>query len=132
MKTLRIDLADRSYDILIGRSLLASVGDFIPPTARVQRAVIISNPIVNGLYGSRVQSGLTQSGIEAEMFEVPDGEAHKSFQQAQSLYDRLIEGRYDRSTLVIALGGGVIGDLTGFVAATYQRGVPFLQVPTTL
>jgi len=132
MKTLRIDLADRSYDILIGRSLLTNVGDYIPPAARVQRAVIISNPVVHGLYGAKVLSGLASSEIETEVFEVPDGESHKSFEQAQSLYDRLIEGRYDRSTLVIALGGGVIGDLTGFVAATYQRGVPFLQVPTTL
>lgn len=132
MRTLRIDLADRSYDILIGRNLLAGVGQFIPESIQARRAVIVSNPSVYKLYGAAVSAGLASHALQTHVVEIPEGEIHKTLKSAEHLYDRLIEERCDRQTLLVALGGGVIGDLTGFVAATYQRGVPYIQIPTTL
>ncbi len=130
MKRLRIDLGDRSYDILIGRGLLPRLVEFLPE--RPRRAVIVTNPEINRLYGGPVRQSLESTGIEWGCVEIPEGEAHKTLEDANRVYDYLLEGQYDRKTLLIALGGGVIGDLTGFVAATYQRGVPYVQVPTTL
>ncbi len=132
MRTLRIDLADRSYDILIGRNLLARAGEFIPESTPARRAVIVSNPAVHKLYGAVVATGLETHGLQTHTVEIPEGETHKTLKSAELLYDRLVEERCDRRTLLVALGGGVIGDLTGFVAATYQRGVPYIQIPTTL
>ncbi len=130
MKRLRIDLDDRSYDILIGRGLLSRLAEFIPE--RPSRAVVVTNPEINRLYGDKVRQSLESFGIDFSFVEIPEGEAHKTLDDANRVYDHLLEGNFDRKTLMIALGGGVIGDLTGFVAATYQRGVPYVQVPTTL
>ncbi len=130
MKRLRIDLDDRSYNILIGRGLLTRLAEFIPEHPR--RAVIVTNPEIKRLYGEPVGQSLDSVGIDFTCVEIPEGEAHKTLEDANRIYDHLLQGRYDRKTLLIALGGGVIGDLTGFVAATYQRGVPYVQVPTTL
>lgn len=130
MKRLRIDLGDRSYDILIGRGLLPRLAEFIPE--RPRRVVVVTNPEINRLYGASVRKSLEDSGIESGFVEIPEGESHKTLADANRVYDFLLQGHYDRKTLLIALGGGVIGDLTGFVAATYQRGVPYIQVPTTL
>ncbi len=132
MRTLRIDLADRSYDILIGRNLLARAGEFIPESIQARRAVIVSNPSVHQLYGAVVATGLEAHGLQTHAMEIPEGETHKTLKSAEILYDRLVEERCDRRTLLVALGGGVIGDLAGFVAATYQRGIPYIQIPTTL
>jgi len=132
MKKLRIDLADRSYDILIGRNLLPSVGDYLVHRERTRRALVVTNPVINKLYGKRLSEGLQNAGLEMECVEIPEGETHKTLQDAQTVYDHLIQNQYDRSTLLVALGGGVIGDLTGFIAATFLRGIPYIQVPTTL
>ncbi len=132
MKKLRIDLADRSYDILIGRNLLPRVGDHLVHRERTRRALVVTNPVVNKLYGKVLSEGLQSAGLEIECAEIPEGETHKTLQDAQTVYDHLIENQYDRNTLLVALGGGVIGDLTGFIAATFMRGVPYIQVPTTL
>ena len=132
MRTLRIDLADRSYDILIGRNLLAGVAEFIPESTPARRAVIVSNPSVNKLYGAAVVAGLESHALQTHVVEIPEGETHKTLKSAELLYDRLVDEQCDRQTLLVALGGGVIGDLTGFVAATYQRGIPYIQIPTTL
>lgn len=130
MKRLNIDLGERSYEILIGRGLLEHTGDYLPAGLNPSRIIVITHPSINRLYGDRLISGL--SGHSPEVIEVPEGEASKSISQAEKLYDRLLELRCDRKTVLIALGGGVIGDLTGFIAATYQRGIPFVQIPTTL
>ena len=130
MKRLRINLDDRSYDILIGRGLLSRLAEFIPE--RPGRAVIVTNPEINRLYGGKVCQSLKSVGIDFSTVEIPEGEAHKTLDDANRVYDHLLAENYDRKTLMIALGGGVIGDLTGFVASTFQRGVPYLQVPTTL
>lgn len=130
MKQLRIDLGDRSYDILIGRGLLDQLSGFIPEPPR--RAVVVTNPEINRLYGAPVKASLSAGGTEVGLVEIPEGEDHKTLAYANRVYDFLLEGHYDRKTLLVALGGGVIGDLTGFAAATYQRGIPYIQVPTTL
>lgn len=132
MKKLRIDLADRSYDILIGRNLLPRVGEYLPNQKRIRRALVVTNPVVNKLFGKTLSEGLQSTGLEIECVEIPEGETHKTLQDAQTVYDHLIENQYDRNTLLVALGGGVIGDMTGFIAATFLRGVPYIQVPTTL
>lgn len=132
MKKLRIDLADRSYDILIGRDLLPRVGDHLVRQERTRRALVVTNPAVNKLYGKILSEGLQNAGLGIECVEIPEGETHKTLQDAQTVYDHLIQNQYDRNTLLVALGGGVIGDMTGFIAATFLRGVPYIQVPTTL
>ncbi len=132
MKKLRIDLADRSYDILIGRNLLPRLGDHLSHLPSARRALIVTNPAVKKLYGEVVSEGLQTAGLAVKCAEIPEGEKHKTLQDAQTVYDHLIENQYDRNTLLVALGGGVIGDLTGFIAATFLRGVPYIQLPTTL
>ncbi|CAI2719541.1 3-dehydroquinate synthase [Nitrospina watsonii] len=132
MKVLRIDLADRSYDILIGQNLFKALADHVPALSGLRRAVLVTHPSLHHLYGGALEAGLRQAGMESRTVEIPEGEAHKTLASAGLVYDHLMQHAYDRNTLMVALGGGVIGDLTGFVAATYQRGVPFLQVPTTL
>jgi 3-dehydroquinate synthase len=130
MKTLKINLADRSYHIIIGRGLLSRIHEFLPVPSK--RAVVVTNPKIRELYGSALLQALEKNGIESAVVEIPEGETFKTLKEAETLYDHLTATRCDRNTLMVALGGGVIGDLTGFVAATYQRGVPYLQVPTTL
>ena len=132
MKKLRIDLADRSYDILIGRNLLPHVGEHLVHPKQTRRVLVVTNPVINKLYGAVLSEGLQSAGLKVEYTEIPEGEAHKTLQDAQTVYDHLIENQYDRNTLLVALGGGVIGDLTGFIAATFLRGVPYIQIPTTL
>jgi len=132
MKVLRIDLADRSYDILIGRNLFNTLGDRVPGLSGLRRAVIVTHPSIASLYGETLAGGLKSAGLDSRTVEIPEGETHKTMASAEVVYDHLMKNACDRDTLMVALGGGVIGDLTGFVAATYQRGVPYLQVPTTL
>lgn len=132
MKTVRVELGDRSYDIVIEAGLISKIGGCLKAMGFSGRAAIITNPVVDGLYGGAVKKSLEQAGLNPVVFIVPDGEEHKSLSEAGSLYDRMIDARMERSSPVIALGGGVIGDLSGFVAATYLRGVPYIQVPTTL
>ncbi|HSO06772.1 MAG TPA: 3-dehydroquinate synthase [Pelomicrobium sp.] len=131
MQTLTVDLGARSYPIHVGRDLLAQgrlIGQHLPRP----RAAIVTNDVVASLYLDRLRAGLAEAGVDAISIVIPDGEAHKDWPTLNSIFDALLENRCERSTSVIALGGGVVGDLAGFAAATYQRGVPFVQVPTTL
>lgn len=121
------------YPILIGRGFVARVGEICRDVLKpFSRAVIVTNPRVGALYAAQVISSLNENGIETSLVKVPDGEAYKTLESASTLYDRLIQARCDRQTPILALGGGVIGDLAGFVAATFLRGVPFVQLPTSL
>ncbi len=131
MTTLTVALAERSYPIHIGAGLLACAGELLPapPPAR---AIIVTNPIVAAHHLAPLQAALSRSGIRCDVVVVPDGEAHKDWATLYDVHTRLLELGAERSTLLVALGGGVIGDLAGFAAATYQRGMPLLQVPTTL
>ena len=132
METINVDLGERSYPIYIGSKILGSFGERLKAFNKSKRAVIVTNPTVAGLYLGVVQSSLSSSGIDAKVIEIPDGEEYKSLEWAGMIYDQLIEFEMDRNSPLIALGGGVIGDITGFVAATYMRGIPYVQVPTTL
>ncbi|MDD3650431.1 3-dehydroquinate synthase [Immundisolibacter sp.] len=129
MRTLRLDLADRSYGIHIGPGLLDQA-DLYRPHIRGRRVVVISDRQVAGLYGERVCAALAD--YQPLLLQFEPGEASKTLETYAVLADALIEGRFDRRVTLVALGGGVVGDMTGFLAATYQRGVDFIQVPTTL
>ncbi len=127
-----VSLADRSYSILIGADLFTGVGSELSRLNFPQRIAIISNPTVDELYGEVLRDSLGNSGFSVLQFNLPDGEEYKSFATLQLIYDFLIENNFDRGCGLIALGGGVVGDIAGFAAATFLRGIPFVQVPTTL
>ncbi len=131
MRSLIVGLGSRSYPIHIGRGLLARA-DLVAAHLPAPRAVVISNDVVAPLYLARLVEALRSAGVTCGELVLPDGEQHKDRATLESIYDFLLACRAERSSALIALGGGVIGDLAGFAAATYQRGVPFVQVPTTL
>ncbi|MBV5287756.1 MAG: 3-dehydroquinate synthase [Methyloversatilis discipulorum] len=131
MRSLNVALDERAYDIHIGRGLIDR-GDLFASVLKRKRAVVISNEIVAPLYAARVLDALDSVGVAHQLVVLPDGEAHKDWTTLNLIFDALLGARVERSTTLIALGGGVIGDMVGFAAATYQRGVPFIQVPTTL
>ena len=131
MQTLTVALADRSYPIHIGSGLL-NRPELILPHLKIPQAAIVTNTTVGPLYLDRVQSALTQAGVKIVPILLPDGEVYKNGESLNHIYDALLQNRMERKATLIALGGGVIGDLTGFAAATYLRGVPFIQIPTTL
>jgi 3-dehydroquinate synthase len=121
-----------TYPIHIGRGLLERVGALIRAALPVQLVALVSNPVVGPLYQERVRYALQEAGIEPLVCSMPDGEAHKTLDTLASLYSQFVAGGLDRSAAVLALGGGVTCDVAGFAAATYMRGVPVIQVPTTL
>ena len=131
MRRLSLALGDRSYPILIGCGLLDQT-ELILPFLRTPNVALISNTTVAPLYLDLMLNGLKHHGVAVTPILLPDGEAHKTWESLNLIYDALLATRCDRSTTIVALGGGVIGDLAGFAAATYQRGVPFVQIPTTL
>lgn len=131
MKTLEVKLGDRSYPIHIGQGLLAQAELILPYLKRKQVAVV-TNTTVAPLYLERLSEPLRSRGVDVISIILPDGEAYKNSETLNLIYDALLQHRAERSTTLIALGGGVIGDLTGYAAATYLRGVPFIQIPTTL
>ncbi|MEY4561726.1 MAG: hypothetical protein RLZZ618_1003 [Pseudomonadota bacterium] len=130
-ESIRIDLADRSYDIQVGSGLLDAPDSFTAlPSA--QQAFIVSNTTVAPLYAERLKQTLLSRYSKVELIELPDGEAYKDWNSLNQIFDRLLGAAADRKTILFALGGGVVGDMTGFAAAAYMRGVAFVQVPTTL
>lgn len=131
MQTLTVSLADRSYPIHIGNGLLGQA-DLILPYLKRKQVAIVSNTTVAPLYMQAIAQPLRDAGVSVIEIILPDGEAYKNNETLQTIYDHLLQNRCERNTTLIALGGGVIGDLTGYAAATYLRGVPFIQVPTTL
>lgn len=132
MREVRVRLGERSYPILIDPGLLECAGPLIVRHGLRSKTAVISDRTVNGLFSKVILESLQAEGIDASMFEVPDGENSKSLEQTEKLYSKLIKAGLKRDGLIIALGGGVIGDLAGFAAATYLRGVNFVQIPTTL
>ena len=131
MRTLKVALDARSYPIHIGDRLLER-GDLILPILKAPLAAVVSNETVAPLYLPGFAGALRAAGVQVTEIVLPDGEQFKNWQTLNRIYDELLGNRCERATTIIALGGGVIGDLAGFAAATYQRGVPFIQVPTTL
>lgn len=131
MQTLNVELADRSYPIYIGKNLLSDASLILPYLKR-KHVAIVTNTTVAPLYLVKLSQTLQAAGVKVIPIILPDGEAYKNSETLNTIYDVLLQNRCERSTTLIALGGGVIGDLTGYAAATYLRGVPFIQVPTTL
>mgnify|MGYP001354018957 CR=1 FL=1 len=132
MEEIRVELGERSYSVLIGPGLIAASGSLFKKFSVQGKILVVTNPTVAAWYLSPLLESLRASGYHAESILIPDGEEFKSLEQANQIYNTLVEGEYDRKSVLVALGGGVIGDLTGFAAATYMRGVSFLQIPTTL
>ena len=132
MGKIKISLGENSYYIYLGAGNLPRLGEILATYPVNKQVLVITNPIVNKLYGKTVVRSLQEAGFQVRVEEVPDGEEYKSLKTAESLYEAALQHKINRKSSIIALGGGVIGDLTGFVAATYMRGVNFIQVPTTL
>ena len=133
MKEITVKITeDKEYKICIEKGILNNLGEHLSKAIENKRVIIITNSLVNSLYGAKLLSVLRKDEFNSDLIEVPDGEKYKTLSTAKYLYDELLKRKADRTTTLIALGGGVIGDLTGFVAATYMRGLPLVHIPTTL
>jgi len=132
MRCVEVGLGQRSYPIWIGSGLIGQAGQQLQPLIPGKRALIVTNPTVASHYLSSLRSSLESVAVAVGEVILPDGEAYKTLATWQKIIDALLEQKHGRDTCVIALGGGVIGDMAGFAAACYQRGVDFIQVPTTL
>ncbi len=132
MKKIKVDLGQNKYEVQIGSGLVGQIADKLRHLGFKDKAAIITNPTVKELYGDAIKASLEAGRFRAALFEVPDGEEYKSLKWAGNLYRKLNRFQAERMTPILAVGGGVIGDLAGFVAATYMRGVPLLHIPTSL
>ena len=132
MRELTVALDERSYPVLIGAGGLAAGCPELTQLAAGRQVAIVTNDVVAPLYAAQIAAWLRPVSAETIEIVLPDGESHKDWASLQQVFDRLLAARFDRRCLIVALGGGVIGDLAGFAAAVYQRGVEFVQVPTTL
>jgi len=130
--TVHVALGGRSYDVIIGHGLIDTVGERVTPFLRRRRVAVVTDEIVQARHGDRLVAGLAAAGVKADVIAIEAGESSKSFDGLAALVDRLLALELDRADRIIAFGGGVIGDLTGFAAAIYKRGVDFIQIPTTL
>ncbi|HKY08422.1 MAG TPA: 3-dehydroquinate synthase [Candidatus Binatia bacterium] len=132
METLTVNLGERSYPIHVATGALERAGDLLRQAGMRGKVAVVSNPTVAQLYLDPLNEALRRSGFEVVPVLVPDGEEHKNLQSLAAIYDKLIAERLERKSCIVALGGGVIGDLAGLAAATYLRGIPYVQIPTTL
>ena len=131
MQTLNVALGERAYPIHIGRGLLGRA-DLILPHLKTRRVAIVTNAVVGPLYLERLRAGLEAAGVRTAAVVLPDGEAHKDWETLNRIFDMLLAERCERSTTLVALGGGVVGDMAGFAAACWMRGIDCVQLPTTL
>ncbi len=129
MKTLSVDLGDRSYPIYIGEGLLNN-SSLVTPYVKGRQVMIVTNETVAPLYLENAKALF--SDFEVSEVILPDGEKYKDLEHLNLIFDALLENKHNRTTTLVALGGGVVGDMTGYAAASYQRGVDFIQIPTTL
>ncbi len=132
MQTLSVNLGANSYKILIGSNLLGESGYYIKQVLKTSKVMVISNSTIFPLYGDKLVGSLENAGLQVFTHIIPDGEEYKNISQTMHIIDKCIEYRLERSSAIIAIGGGVIGDIAGFAAAIYQRGIPFIQIPTSL
>lgn len=128
----RVDLGERSYDILIGNRLLDSVGTLLTEVVPGAKLLLLSDRAVETPWAKIIKKSLAETDFDVKLEPVPNGESSKSVEMIAHLWDRLAEENFSRDSAVVALGGGVIGDLGGFLAASFLRGIPYIQVPTTL
>ncbi len=131
-RTIRVDLKDRGYDIVIGSGVLAGVGTYVGDLFPDARAVIVSDETVDNLHGATIRNSLDQAGIDHQTVVITPGEPSKSFDGLQTVVDGVLAGGFERGDVLLALGGGVIGDLAGFAAGIIRRGMNFIQLPTSL
>ncbi|MDY0211466.1 MAG: 3-dehydroquinate synthase [Desulfuromonadaceae bacterium] len=132
MQQMKVELAERSYYIVQGDGSLTHLGELLASLQLAEHVVVITNDVVGPLYGSQVEHELQQAGYRVDTIVLPDGEEYKNAHTLDIVYTYMLERACDRNTTIVALGGGVIGDMAGFAAATYMRGIPFVQIPTTL
>ena len=132
MEKIRVELGERSYNIMVGSGTLKDIGKTLEKFEFSKKVALISNPTVYDLYGKTVSGSLLDSGYELTEVLIPDGEEYKSLAYAEKIYEALLKAKLDRKSALLALGGGVIGDITGYAASTYMRGIDFIQLPTTL
>jgi 3-dehydroquinate synthase len=132
MSRVKVDLGDRSYDIHVDSDNLSEVGELIKKEGSYDKVIIVTDPLVNDLFGNQVRASVRDAGLKVDTIEIPRGERYKTLAQASRIYDSLVELEAHRDSFILALGGGVIGDISGYVAATYMRGIDYGQVPTTL
>ena len=132
VRAIPVGLGERAYQVLIGPGLIDAAGGHIRPLLKRARTAIVADETVARLHGERLGASLATAGIAADLITIPSGEASKSFEQLARLSDQLLALSLDRGDMIIAFGGGVAGDLAGFAAAIYKRGIDFVQIPTTL
>jgi 3-dehydroquinate synthase len=132
MENLEVKLNERSYLIRIAPGILDDAGTQVRGVSKTQKLILVSNPTVFPLYGQKVVASLESAGFQVQVALMPDGETYKNMAEAEKILDVMLTSGLERGSMVIALGGGVVGDLAGFVAAIYQRGIDFVQLPTTL
>ena len=132
MENLEVRLNERSYFIKIAPGILDDAGILVRGISKTQKLILISNPTVFPLYGQKVIASLENAGFKVQVALMPDGETYKNMAETEKILDAMLASGLERGSMVIALGGGVVGDLAGFVAAIYQRGIDFVQLPTTL
>jgi len=132
MKDIYVNLGKDSYHITIDKGLLKQIGPLTSKVIKPCKTVIVTDETVGPLYGNTVLNSLSESGFDVKLVSIGPGEDQKTISRAEELYEVLFDHKMDRKSLIIALGGGVIGDLTGFAASTFMRGIPFVQIPTTL
>ena len=131
-RIVRVDLGERGYDIVIGERLLEAAGDVLEPIVGGRRVVVVTDAVIRDAYLSRLAPALDGLGVRWDTVTIPGGEGAKSFHDLEALLDRLLDLGVDRSTVVVAFGGGVVGDVAGFAAALFMRGIDLVQIPTTL
>lgn len=131
MEVINVNLPQHPYPVYLGRNIFEQFAEVLEKHFHIRQIALITNETIDLLYGAKLRAAFS-SDCYILTLHVPDGEKAKSFEQVQFLYTKLLENKFERNAVIVALGGGVIGDLAGFVAATYLRGVPFVQVPTTL
>lgn len=131
-ETVKVSLGDRSYEITIGEGLLTEVGDALAQLGLTGNVAMIADRVVDRFYAPTVRRSLKRAGFAVRQFILPPGEGAKTLRQAGRILDELVKARFERGSVIVALGGGVVGDVAGFAASIYLRGIPFVQVPTTL
>lgn len=132
MRTIRVNLSSNSYTISIDKGLLKKVGDILVNEKKPCKTLLITDKNIEQIYGNIVSEGLKRNMFDVRLISLKPGEEQKTFETAMSLYDACFDHKLDRNSLIVALGGGVVGDISGFVAATFMRGIPFIQIPTSL
>jgi len=132
LKKIPVSLGERSYEIVVGRGILSDIGSAMGRLGLGSKQMIVTSSTLWPLYGKIVHDSLMSSGFDVSVAAFGDEEESKSLQTVTSIYDKLLEDEFDRNSGIVAVGGGVVGDVAGFAAATFMRGIPFVQVPTTL